>query len=339
MSCRVGVLGGGAWGTALGSLLTGKGHEVLLWAREEEVVRSIQVDHENKIFLPGIPLPEDLTATSSLKEACRDKDLLVSVMPAQFARSVLSEAAPFLDGGVPIVSASKGIETSSLKLLNEVFEEILPGSSESRLCFLSGPNFAREIAQGLPAGATLASLNTTVARKAQEAISTPLYKLYLSSDIVGVEVGGAVKNVIAIAAGIVDGLSLGSSLRASMITRGLSEMTRLGVALGANPLTFSGLSGVGDLILTCTSDLSRNRTLGLELSQGKSLTEILGSRKAATEGVATTEAVHKLAQKFSLDLPICEGVYQILYQNKSCLEALQSHAARSLKSELEEIGS
>jgi len=337
MTCHVGILGGGAWGTSLANLLAHKGHEVLLWAREEEVVLAINAIHENKIFLPGISLHAELRATSSLQEACRGRDLLVSVVPAQFVRSVLTQASPFLEEDLPIVSASKGIETTTLKLLFEVFDEILPGASEQRLCFLSGPNFAREIAQGLPGGATLASKNETLAEQVQAWISSPLFKLYLSSDIVGVEVGGAVKNVIAIASGIVDGLELGLSLRASMMTRGLSEIARLGIALGAEPLTFSGLSGVGDLILTCTGDLSRNRSLGMELARGRTLAEIMGGRKAVTEGVATTEAVHRLAENLRLDLPICEEIYQILYHQKPCLEAIQSLSTRALRKELDGI--
>jgi len=312
-----------------------KGNHVLLWAREDEVVTSIQKGHENKTFLRGITLHENLRATAKLEEACRGQDLLFSVVPSQFVRSVWTEAVKFVDEKTPLVSASKGIETTSLKLLSDVFEEIFPGSLERQLCFLSGPNFAREIAQGLPAGATLASLNSKVGKGVQEMISTPFYKLYLSEDVVGVEVGGAAKNVIAIAAGMVDGLKLGHSSLASMMTRGLSELSRLGVVLGANPLTFLGLSGLGDLILTCTGDLSRNRTLGMELAQGHTLDEILKSRKTVAEGLVTAAAVHKLAERHSLDLPICEEVYQILYHSKSCIEAVQSLAARGLKEELE----
>lgn len=337
MPYHVGVLGGGAWGTALANLLATKGDRVCLWAREEEVVRAILQEHENKIFLPGILLHSQLKATSSLQEACENKDLLLSVVPAQFVRSVLTEASAFIDPETPLVSASKGIEISSLKLLRDVFEEVLPGSSRRQLSFLSGPNFAREIAQGLPAGATLASENPSLGKRVQQRMSAPFFKLYFSDDVVGVEVGGAIKNVIAIAAGIVDGLKLGNSLRASMMTRGLNEMNRLGIALGANPLTFLGLSGLGDLILTCTGDLSRNRALGGELALGKTLSEAMEGRKSVVEGVATAEAVHHLAIRHSLDLPICEQVYQILYHQKSCAEAIQSLASRGLKKELEGV--
>jgi len=234
-----------------------------------------------------------------------------------------------------LISASKGIETSTIELLSDVFEELIPGCLQRQLCFLSGPNFAREIAQGLPSGSTLACANPQMGKKVQQMISSPFFKLYYSDDVVGVEVGGALKNVIAIAAGIVDGLKLGRSSLASMMTRGLSELSRLGVALGANPLTFLGLSGLGDLILTCTGDLSRNRTLGLELAEGKTREEILTARKTVAEGVATAESVHRLAERHSLDLPICEEVYQILYHQKSCVEAVMSLATRSLKDELE----
>lgn len=337
MAERAGVIGGGAWGTALANILAAQGHDTLIWAREPEVVASINQDHENSIFLPGIPLHDTLKATDSLEELCQNKDLLLSVMPAQYLRSVWSEAASFVPKNVPIVSASKGIETSTLELLKDVFEEIMPGCCERQLAFLSGPTFAKEIAQGLPAAATIASLNVEVAKHVQAVMSTPYFRLYNSTDIIGVEVGGAIKNVIAIAAGIADGLKLGLSLRASMMTRGMNEMTRLGVALGADPLTFLGLCGIGDLILTCTGDLSRNRTMGLELASGKTKDDILGHRKVVTEGVATAEAVHKLAEKQSLDLPICEEVYQVLYHDKSCHDAMETLAARSLKSELEGI--
>ncbi len=333
MALRVGILGAGAWGTALGHLLAQKGNQVRLWALEPEVADAINAGHENKIFLPGARLHSGLSATPSLEAACRDQDLLLSVIPAQYVRSVLEKARDFIDPKIPLVSASKGIETDSLKLVSDVIEELIPGISEQGLCFLSGPTFAKEIVLGRPAAATLAGKNEKLARQAQEWISTTRFKLYLSGDVIGVEVGGAVKNVIAIATGIVDGMQLGLSLRASMMTRGISEMTRLGIALGADPLTFLGLSGIGDLILTCTGDLSRNRTLGLELAAGKTLEEITGSRSAVTEGVATAQAVHRLAEKLSLDLPICEEIYQVLFHQKSCAEAIQTLAARSLRSE------
>lgn len=335
MSVCVGVIGAGAWGTALAQLMTEKGHQVRLWAREPEVVEAINDSHENTIFLPGLSLSQHLVAMDSLGEACRDQDLILFVVPAQFVRKVLGEAVPFISREVPIVSACKGIETRSLKLIVDVFEELLPACCERQLTFLSGPTFAREIAEGHPAAATIAGLNESVTKFVQETISTPFFKLYQSSDIIGVEVAGAIKNVIAIAAGIVDGLGFGKSALASMMTRGLNEMTRLGAALGAKPLTFLGLAGLGDLILTCTGDLSRNRTMGLELAKGKTCEEILGARTAVTEGVATAEAVHKLAQKLSLDLPISEEIYQVLYHDKSCADAVITLASRGLKPELE----
>ncbi len=334
MTVTIGVIGAGAWGTALANVVANQGYETLMWAREPEVVAAINDQHENTQYLAGIQLNENIRATSSLEECCQARELLISVVPAQYVRAVWSEAAPYIKETTPIVSASKGIEISSHQLLKDVFEEILPGICGRQLAFLSGPNFAREIAEGKAAAATLASLNTEIVRHAQELISSPLYKLYESNDIVGVEVGGAIKNVIAIAAGIVDGLELGHSLRASMITRGLNEMTRFGVALGADPLTFQGLSGMGDLILTCTGDLSRNRTMGLELAKGKTCKEILGSRQTVTEGVSTARALHELAATMDLDLPISEQVYQVLYKDRSCAEALTTLAARPLKAEL-----
>lgn len=337
MAERIGVIGGGAWGTALANLLAAKGHDVLLWVREAEVVEAINLDHQNSLFLPDISLYDTIKATNSLQEACAEKDLLLSVVPSQFVRTVWSEAANYVADDIPIVSASKGIETISLKLLKDVFAELLPGDTEQRLAFLSGPTFAKEIARGLPAAATIASLNSDLAKRVQATMSTPYFRLYDSKDVIGVEVGGAVKNIIAIAAGIADGLQLGLSLRASMMTRGLNEMTRLGVALGADPLTFLGLAGFGDLVLTCTGNLSRNRTMGLELAADRTKDEILRGRKVVIEGVATADAVHKLSEQLSLDLPISEQVYQVLYQNKSCQQAMETLAARSLKGELEGI--
>jgi glycerol-3-phosphate dehydrogenase (NAD(P)+) len=330
-----GVIGAGAWGTALANVLADNGHRVQVWAREADVVSSINEFHENKHFLPGIVLSENISAFCDIGPVCKNKDLLLSVVPAQFVRSVFQEAAPLIDTQIPIVSASKGIETSSLQLLKDVFEEELPGSLARQLAFLSGPTFAKDVALQKPAAATLASLNADLLLIVQQWLSAPHFKVYTSRDVVGVEVGGAIKNIIAIAAGIVDGLQLGDSARAGMMTRGLNEMTRLGMALGADPLTFQGLAGLGDLILTCTGDLSRNRTMGLQLASGKTREEILGARNAVTEGVATAEAVHKLAKKLKLDLPICEEVYQVLFHDKSCAEAVKKLSSRALKEEWE----
>lgn len=332
---KVGVIGGGAWGTALANVLAGKGADVLLWAREEEVVRTVNLQNENRHFLPGIQLHKSLKATGSLQETCLQKDLLISAVPAQFVRPILESMRPYWPLETPVVSVSKGIENRTLKLLKDVFEDVLPGSVDRQLAFLSGPNFAREVAQGMPAASTLASRNEDLAQRVQAMISVPFFKLYLSSDIIGVEVGGSVKNVVAIAAGIVEGLGLGKSAMASIMTRGLHEMTRLGVALGANPLTFLGFAGLGDLILTCTGELSRNRTMGLELASGRRASEILQGKVVVTEGVATAESVHHLAQKLLLELPICEAVYQILFHERDCTDVVREIAGRGLKEELE----
>jgi glycerol-3-phosphate dehydrogenase (NAD(P)+) len=334
---NIGVIGAGAWGTALAHLIAQAGHHVTLWAREPEVAESINTQHENITFLKGSPLNPQLIATDSLEEACRDKKIILFVVPSQHTRTLLSSVLPYLAPHTIPLCASKGIEITTLKLLSEVFAEILPAPIGSRTCFISGPSFAREVVENRPTAITLASNNVDVAKEVQRILSVPFFKLYTSSDVVGVEVGGAFKNVIAIAAGVVEGLNLGHSTMAAMITRGIHEMSRLGIKLGANPLTFSGLSGIGDLVLTCTGGLSRNRSLGIEIAQGKKVDTILKKRKTVAEGYYTAKAVHNLTQKLGLELPIAQEVYKILYEGKSPTDTLHDLTSRDLKDELEGI--
>jgi glycerol-3-phosphate dehydrogenase (NAD(P)+) len=318
------VIGGGSWGTALAHLLIEKGYVVRLWVFEKEVVRQILEKRENETFLPGIYLNPSLHVTNSLEEALEDSSLLVFSVPSHFARGVLSTLAPLLSQPVPIVSATKGIETDSLSLMTDVMKQTLPSSVHPYLAVLSGPSFAREVAQGSPTLVTLASENNSVAQELQGVFTTPCFRVYTSSDLVGVQIGGALKNVMAIAAGVADGLGLGFNSRAALITRGLLEITRLGTAMGGEQQTFYGLSGIGDLILTCTGELSRNRRVGFRLGEGVALQTILQEMHMVAEGVRTTQAAHRLAQKFQVRMPIVSQVHALLFEGKDPQKALRS---------------
>ncbi|MFU8805251.1 MAG: NAD(P)H-dependent glycerol-3-phosphate dehydrogenase, partial [Bradymonadaceae bacterium] len=253
---NIGVIGGGSWGTALAKLLADQGNEVMLWAYEPELIEQINEGHENTLYLPDIGLPKTLRATNDLAVCVSGKEMIVSVSPSHVVRPVIAQAASHIPEGVPIVSASKGIENKTLMLVSDILEDVLPPRYHPYLCYLSGPSFAREVAQNKPTAVTIASYNQRLAGRVQEVFSTPLFRAYTSNDVVGVEVGGAVKNVIAIASGAVTAMDLGHNATAGMITRGLHEITRLAVRMGANPLTLTGLAGMGDLVLTCTGGLS-----------------------------------------------------------------------------------
>jgi glycerol-3-phosphate dehydrogenase (NAD(P)+) len=330
---RVGVIGAGSWGTALAYLLADKGYPVTLWAYETDVVESVNTDHENRLFLDGIRLPDNLVATGDLEQACRDKDLILCVTPSHIVRRVMSRAAAFLPDGVPIVSATKGIENDSLMTVSEVLEEVLPIRFHPWLAYLSGPSFAREVAQHVPTAVVVASYSEKLSRQVQLAFNHDYFRVYRSHDVVGVEVGGSLKNVIAIAAGIADGMGFGYNARAAIITRGLAEMSRMAVAKGANPLTLAGLSGMGDLVLTCTGGLSRNRQVGMKLGEGASIESILADMSMVAEGVKTAQSVHDLSRKMGVEMPICDGVYSILYEGKTARQALLDLMGRELKRE------
>lgn len=329
---RVAVLGAGSWGTALANLLCGRGLAVRLWAFEPEVVASIARDRENSLFLAGVALHPALEAFGTIAEALAGAELALFVTPSHVARQILGAARPHLPPGVPVVVASKGIETESLETMAGVFAAGLRGAVHP-LAFLSGPSFAREVAAGLPTAVTVASDDAATARLAQETFSTETFRVYTTDDVVGVEIGGSLKNVIAIAAGIADGLGLGHNARSALITRGLAEITRLGVALGARAATFAGLAGLGDLVLTCTGDLSRNRSLGMALASGRTLDEIQAGTRTVAEGVRTTVAAVRLAERTGVEMPIATQVHRVLFDRVPPRAALQELMTRSLKDE------
>lgn len=325
----VGVVGGGAWGTALAQTLRLAGRDVILWARESETVDDINQRHVNRTFLPGIDLDSGLRATSSLRDLA-DRDAILMVAPAQHVRSVCGELRPHLSAGKLVVMCAKGIEKASGKLMGEVLSEALPDAMQG---VLSGPSFAADVARGLPTALTIACRNEDAGRALAERLGYRQLRLYWSSDVVGVELGGALKNVLAIAAGIVAGKGLGASAHAALVARGFAEMRRFGEALGSRPETLLGLSGLGDLILTCGSPQSRNMSLGRALGEGRSLSDVLGSRVAVTEGVYTAEAVVRLARERGIEMPISEAVTAILDGRLRVDDAIAALMQRPFKAE------
>lgn len=332
---RTAVIGAGSWGTALANLLAKKGVDTILWSYEAEVAEAIAREHHNPIYLTEATLDPRLKATASIEEAVRGAGVIVSVSPSHTVRAVMAQAAPHLEDDVLVVSASKGIEERSLETMDQVLAGVLPERAASRTAYLSGPSFALEVAQEQPTAVTMASRDPRAAEAAQELFQTDYFRVYTSDDVAGVELGGSVKNVMAIAAGAVAGLGLGFNTMAAMITRGLAEMTRLGSALGANPLTFAGLAGMGDLILTCTGGLSRNRSVGIALGRGRTLDEILSEMKMVAEGVKTTRSTRDLAHKLGVEMPIVEEVYAILFEDRPAREAVENLMLREPKAERE----
>jgi glycerol-3-phosphate dehydrogenase (NAD(P)+) len=332
-STTVGVVGAGSWGTALAALLAGRGHEVTLWALEDDVVARIDRERENRVYLPGIQLPEALKATNDLARAVSGAELVVSVVPSQFVAGVMGKAAPHLAHDALVVSATKGIEIDTLRRMDQVFEDVLDDRQMERFSVLSGPSFAREVAEGTPTAVVVASRSEEARMRAQGLFQTERFRVYTNPDVIGVELGGALKNVIALAAGAVVGLGLGHNARAALITRGLAEITRLGSAMGALRTTFSGLAGMGDLVLTCTGELSRNRTVGERLGRGESLGAILADMNQVAEGVRTARAVHDLARRHEVELPISQEVYSILEEGKHPREAVRDLMLRDPKPE------
>lgn len=327
---RISVIGAGAWGTALACVGRRAGHDVALWAREQATVEAIRADQVNPTYLPDIPLEPGIAATTDIAEALDRPDAVLFVVPSQFLRPVAATMRPHLPGGTPVVLCAKGIEQNSLMLMTEVAGEALP---QARNAVLSGPTFAREVAHGLPAAVTLACADTELGQKLVEIIGISHFRPYLSDDLVGAEIGGAVKNVLAIACGIVTGKKMGDNARAALITRGLSEMVRLGLALGAQRQTMMGLSGLGDLTLTCTGNQSRNYSLGLALGEGRALGDILAARQSVSEGVHSAAAAHALAERHGLDLPITAAVDAILNRAAGIEAAIEGLLARPFKSE------
>ncbi len=334
MITTIGVIGAGGWGTTLAKLLSEKDYRVILWCRSEESFRAIKEQRKNPAYLPGIPLPSGLTATRSLEEAVSDKEILVFAVPSHGVYEVARSAQPHTRPETILVCGTKGLEEEGLRTMGELFNDIFGPSAKDKLAFLSGPTFALEVARGLPAAITVAALEEKVAKKIQDTLSTHSLRVYTSKDVVGVQMGGVVKNVIAIAAGISDGLALGYNARAALITRGLAEMTRLAVRMGADPLTLAGLPGLGDLVLTCTGELSRNRRVGVEIARGLKLADVLGESRMVAEGVRNTRTVHLLARKIGVEMPIVHQMYLVLYENKNPLTAVRDLMQRSLKAEI-----
>jgi glycerol-3-phosphate dehydrogenase (NAD(P)+) len=332
---RIGVVGGGSWGTALAHHLALKRFDVDLWIRENEVYQQIKERGVNETFLPGVLLSDNIQPVHSFQEVSSKKDLVVIAVPSQFFRTIITELLPFLSSSTPLVVGTKGIENETLMTMSQVVASVRLRECNDTYACLSGPSFAKEVCEKHPTAVTLGSRNETLATYLQEIFSTEYFRVYTTQDVTGVQLGGALKNVIAIAAGASDGLGFGFNARAALITRALAEITRLGVSLGAQPLTFSGLAGLGDLIVTCTGDLSRNRMVGLKIAEGIAIDEIISSMKMVAEGIKTSQAAYKLAQKMSIEMPITTEVYHIIYEGKDPRKAVKDLMTRQLKGELD----
>ncbi len=334
MMVSVGVIGSGAWGTTLALLLAHKGIAITLWEYHTERAAQMQQQRENRVFLPGFHFPDTLQVTTAIEEAVADKDLLVLVTPSQRMRENVQLLAPHLGAETLLVSASKGIEIASHKRMTEILAEELP-TAQKRIATLSGPNLSREVAEGKPTAAVVASSEKEVAIRVRSLLTTSTFRVYSSKDVVGVELGGALKNIIAICAGVTEGLGYGENAKAAIITRGLAEISRLGIAAGANPLTFLGLAGIGDLIATCSSPLSRNHQLGGRLAAGEQLSDILQSTHSVAEGVSTTKAALELATRYNVEMPITKQLSLVLFEGLHPYKAVQELMMRDPKGELE----
>jgi glycerol-3-phosphate dehydrogenase (NAD(P)+) len=330
---RAAVIGSGSFGTALANTLATRCTEVRCWAREPSVVEAINGRRENTTYLPGIPISPRVKATTSMEEALPGAELVVVATPSHATRDVMRKAVPFLPDQALMVTVSKGIENDTLLTMTQLLADCVPESHRDNIAILSGPSFAKEMAAGMPTVVTIASRIEAVALKIQSALQTETFRTYTSTDVIGVEIGGALKNVIAVAAGITDGLGFGLNARSALITRGLAEITRIAVRMGANPLTLMGLSGLGDLVLTCTGDLSRNRRVGIELGKGKALSDILAGMNQVAEGVKTAKSARDLSRKVGVELPICDQVYAIMYEGKNPRRAVTELMTRAPKKE------
>lgn len=319
MKLKIGVLGGGSWGTTVASL-TAKNTPTRIWARNSHTVDEINQYHRNEKYLPGAKLTTSLEATTSIKKAIQDADVIVMGVPAQYFRQVLEDAKAYIRPWVPIVSLAKGLELGTQMRMTQIIETIMPGHPAG---VLSGPNLSREILAGQAAASVIAMVDDTIAVELQKVFRSGLFRVYTNDDVIGVELGGALKNVVAIAAGMGDGAGAGDNTRAAIITRGLAELTRLGVAMGGQPLTFSGLAGMGDLVATCISPLSRNRFVGMQLGKGMSLETIINEMSMVAEGVKTTQVVMNLAKEYDIEMPICHEVYKVLYEGYTIRDAFK----------------
>ncbi len=330
---RVAVLGGGSFGTALAQVLAKGGLTVALWVRDPLQAEQMRLTRRNQKYLPRFTLADGVHPTSDMTAALAEAELVVSVSPSHGTRAVLKQAGPLLHPQAIVLCATKGMEIATRMLMSEVLAEVLPASHRDRTAYLSGPSFAREMMEGLPTVVTVAAHDHRIAMQVQEAFLSPYFRVYTVDDVIGVELAGAVKNVLAIAAGVSDGLRFGHNTRAALLTRGLAEMSRLGVRMGAKPSTFMGLAGVGDLVLTCTGDLSRNRQIGLKIASGMTLDEIQSTATQVAEGVNTARALHALAQELDVEMPIVEAAYRVLFENQSPRDAVLELMGRPQKPE------
>jgi glycerol-3-phosphate dehydrogenase (NAD(P)+) len=341
---RIGILGAGSWGTALAVVLANKGNETVLWARRKEAADRMQKTRENASYLPGLVLPAGLDITSELSRAVLNRDVILFVVPSHGFRQVARQVAEILrspeqapDLPYALVSATKGIEKGTLLTMTEVMEEVLPSRLMGRMAAISGPSFAREVVSLVPTAVTIASPDHRLCLDLQRLFATETFRVYTSLDLIGIQLGGALKNVIAIASGISDGMGLGTNARAALITRGLAEISRLGVRLGANPLTFAGLAGLGDLVLTCTGDLSRNRMVGLKLGQGYSIEAIVQGMNMVAEGINTSGSAYAMAKKYGVDMPITTQVFRVLYRGHNPKDAVKELLMRPPRQEFGEV--
>jgi glycerol-3-phosphate dehydrogenase (NAD(P)+) len=327
------IVGGGSWGTAIAIALAPRFPQIRLWVYESDLAERIRSSRVNDVYLPGFTVPSSVVPTDSLAEALADADIVLSVTPSHLTRSVYQQMLPHLKAGMLFVSATKGVENGTLLRMSELISSILSPFFPPRVAVLSGPTFAREVAAAEPTALVVASDQAGVAAEVQAAFSGPTFRLYASQDPIGVEIGGSIKNVVAIGAGVLHGLGLGHNAMAALITRGLAEMSRLAVAMGGLPRTLAGLAGLGDLVLTCNGELSRNRAVGIELAEGRKLEEIVASMRMVAEGVKTTDAAVELAKRYHIEMPIASQMYQMLHHGISPRDAIRSLMERSLKDE------
>ncbi len=330
---QLSIIGGGSWGTALAIVLAPRFEAIRLWVYETDLAARMRETRENDVYLPGCRLPANIAVETEYGQALSEAEIVLGVMPSHLARSIYGQMLPYLSPAMAFVSATKGLENGTLLRVSEVIREVIGARFEPRTAVLSGPTFAREVARGEPTALVAASRDGDLARAVQQAFSGPTFRVYTNDDPVGVEIGAAVKNVVAIGAGVCHGLGLGSNTMAALITRGLAEISRLALALGGKPRTLAGLAGLGDLVLTCTGELSRNRTVGLELARGRSLDEITGSMRMVAEGIKTTSAAVDLARREQVEVPIAEQMHALLHLRRPPGEAIRLLMERSLKGE------